>query len=150
MKQDSTFMAIVLDRSGSMSSVRDDAIGGFKTFLAEHQKLPGEALLTLVQFNDGYEVVHDGVLVAVVPPLTPETYVPGGNTALLDAMGRTIDSVGAKLQSMPEGERPGKVIVVVISDGQENASREYTAQHVKSMIDQAAQMKAGAKKGKSM
>jgi len=129
-------MAIVLDRSGSMSTLRDDAIGGFNTLLADQKKAPGEALLTLVQFDHEYQIVHDGKPLGEVPPLNAQTYVPRGQTAYLDALGRTIESVGAKLSGMPDADRPARVIVVVITDGLENASVEYTAARVQALIEQ--------------
>jgi len=89
----------------------------------------------LVQFDDQYEVVHAGVPIKDVPLLTSETYVPRAMTALHDAMGRTINDVGARLASMPEEDRPGKVLVVVITDGHENASKEFTSEKVLEMVN---------------
>jgi uncharacterized protein YegL len=135
MKQNLTQITIVLDRSGSMSSVRDATISGFNEFVEGQKKAPGEANLTLIQFDDGnpYEVVFDKP-VADVPKLTVETYVPRGGTPLHDALGRTMVSLGAKLKKMPEAERPEKVVIVTMTDGLENMSREYTAVQVADMI----------------
>jgi hypothetical protein len=129
-----TEIVCILDRSGSMDVIRDDAIGGFNAFLADQQRLPGEATLTLVLFNDGYQVVYQSVPIGKVKPLTKEDFVPGSMTALLDAVGRTIVSVGKRLTALPEEQRPGKVIVGILTDGQENASREYTRDQVFRMI----------------
>ena len=134
MRSDLTEIAFVLDRSGSMNPIAGDAIGGFNTFLAAQQAHPGAARLTLVLFDHEYLVPHRGVEIGVVPPLDAATYVPRGMTALLDAVGRTIDDLGERLAAMPEEERPGKVIVAILTDGQENASRDYTFAKVSAMI----------------
>lgn len=125
MKDDLTYVVIVLDRSASMSTVASEVIKGFNTFLEEHKKEPGEALLTMVQFNGEYNVVHKGVPLKNVPPLTSATYKPMGWTALLDALGVAIDTTGAELAAMKEEDRPSKVIVLVLTDGEENSSKEY-------------------------
>lgn len=134
MKPNSMLAAIVIDRSGSMSSVVDDTIGGFNTLLREQQQLHGDVRMTLVQFDDHYDVLHSATPVRHVAPLNHATYVPRGWTALLDAIGRTIDDVGASLAAMPEHERPARVILVVLTDGAENASRVFTGQRVREMI----------------
>ncbi len=134
MRADLTEIAFVLDRSGSMNPIAADAIGGFNTFLAAQQALPGQARLTLVLFDHEYLVPHNNVDIHAVPPLDATTYVPRGMTALLDAVGRTIDDAGARLAATPEAERPAKVIVAILTDGQENASRDYTFVKVAAMI----------------
>lgn len=127
-------LTVVLDRSGSMSSVADETISGLNHFLAEQRKLPGTAAFTLVQFDTAYEFVHRGIPIAAVPPLTRETFVPRGMTALLDAVGRAINETGERLAATPEQDRPGKVIFVILTDGQENSSREFTRQRIFEMI----------------
>ena len=102
MRPDLTDIAFVLDRSGSMNSIAGDAIGGFNTFLAQQQAQPGAAHLTLVLFDHEYLVPHDNVDIHSVPPLDDRTYIPRGMTALLDAIGRTIDAVGVRLAATPE------------------------------------------------
>lgn len=134
MRADLTEIACVLDRSGSMNAIAGDAIGGFNTFLAAQQALPGTARLTLVLFDHEYQLAHNNVPIQDVPPLDEHTYVPRGMTALLDAVGRTIDDMGARLAATPEAERPAKVIVAILTDGMENASRDYTYDKVSSMI----------------
>lgn len=134
MKQDLTDISIVLDRSGSMESIRNDTIGGFNTFLKTQQEAPGEANLTLVQFDDRYEVVHNGIRVQDVPELTALTFVPRGYTALLDAIGRTITDTGTRLSALSEDQRPSKVIFVILTDGEENASKEFTRDKINEMI----------------
>ena len=134
MKANLTDISIVLDRSGSMSSVKTDTIGGFNEFLKSQKDCPGEAILTLAQFDDRYEIVHDGKNIQDVPPLDDKTFVPRGNTALLDAIGRTINATGARLSILHEDSRPSKVIFVILTDGQENASKELTREKVMEMI----------------
>lgn len=120
-------IAVVLDRSGSMGAVRSDAIHGFNTLLEDQKKVPGEATLSLVLFNTNHVTVHENVALDKVPPLTEASYVPSGGTALLDAVGWTIDSIGKRLANTPEARRPGRVIVAILTDGEENSSREYTS-----------------------
>ena len=134
MNDNLTDISIVLDRSGSMSTVRSDTIGGFNTFLAEQKREDGDVTLTLAQFDTDYEIVHPGIPLNDVPELTDETFVPRGMTALLDALGRTINETGARLSAMPEEQRPGRVIFVIITDGKENSSREFTKNVINSMI----------------
>ncbi|MBY0436880.1 MAG: VWA domain-containing protein, partial [Burkholderiales bacterium] len=130
MENTLTEIAVVLDRSGSMESARTDTIGGFNAFLAEQVDDAGDVNVTLAQFDNEYDVVYLREPIRRAPRLTADTYVPRGSTALLDAIGRTIDELGARLAAMPAAERPGKVIFVVITDGLENASRDYTREQV--------------------
>jgi uncharacterized protein YegL len=125
-------IACVIDRSGSMSAIRNDAIGGFNTFLAEQKAVPGEAKLTLVLFDHEYFVLHDAVDIQNVPALKTEDFVPRGTTALFDAVGRTIDSIGARLDKA--ATKPDKVIVVILTDGVENASHDYERSRIAEMI----------------
>lgn len=119
----------ILDRSGSMSAIWHDAIGGFNTFLKKQQEEPGEALMTMVLFDDHYEVPVKATPLKDVLPLTDQTYVPRGMTALNDAIGRSLSELFSR--------NPERAIVVVLTDGQENASREYTSDKVKDLIKQA-------------
>lgn len=134
MNQDLTDITVILDRSGSMQGVRDDTIGGYNSFMAAQAKLPGHARVSLVQFDDRYEVVYRDVACGQVRPLDQTTFVPRGSTALLDAIGTTVNNIGARLAAMPELVRPAKVVVVIITDGHENASREFTRERVFEMI----------------
>lgn len=134
MKTNYTHIAVILDRSGSMQALIKDVIGGFNTFVKEQKALPGEATFTLVQFDDKYEVVHDFVDIQKVPTLTEETYNARNMTALLDAVGVTIKTVGEKLAAMPEDQRPSKVLVSIYTDGQENSSKEYNWPQIAKMI----------------
>ena len=131
---DKTLIAALLDRSGSMQAIADDMRGGFDAFIAKEAKEAGEAgttLVTLAQFDDEYDVVYRNRPIKTVPKLTLE---PRGWTALLDAIGRFVTEVGAALAALPEDERPGTVTVVVITDGLENASSEWTAEGVRAAI----------------
>lgn len=130
-----TSIHVVLDRSGSMNPVRADIIGGFNAFLAEQRAHPSDAWLTLAQFDDQYEVVLDHVSLGDVPELDETRYVPRGQTALLDAIGRTLVAAHARIAALPEPHRPGKVVFVVMTDGLENASREFARAHVMSLIE---------------
>jgi hypothetical protein len=132
VRQDLTDITVVMDRSGSMEACRTDAEGGLNQFVEDQKKQGGEALFTLVQFDTEYEFVHKGVPVRDVPRLT---LVPRGSTALLDALGRAIVETGERLTAMPEGDRPGLVVFVILTDGGENASREYTRAKVKEMVE---------------
>ena len=127
-------IGFVLDRSGSMNAMKDEAVGGINAFLESQRKLPGQAGLTLVLFDHEYIVVHDGVPIKNVPPLNNDTYVPRGTTALLDAIGRTINTIGERLDKTPKPERPGKVIVAILTDGLENASQEFKRKEIFKMI----------------
>lgn len=134
MKQDLTFIAVVLDRSGSMQSVSEDTIGGFNGFLEEQQACPGEALFTLVQFAE-HACVPAPIPISDMRPLNEDTYRATGNsTALYDAIGATIDSVGARLHCLSEKDRPGKVLIMIQTDGHENSSTHYTRAQVAKMI----------------
>ncbi len=136
-----TEIVCIVDRSGSMHRIREDAIGGFNAFLAEQKELPDPAKLTLVLFNHRYELVHDGVGLQDVPELDDRTYAISGSTALLDAVGMTIDNVRNRIETLSDGEKPGAVIVAILPDGLENSSREYTRQQVFEFIK--AQREAG-------
>ena len=135
MKQDLTSINVIIDKSGSMGHLATDTMGSFNSFVAEQKLVPGEAVFTLCTFNEHPVLVHDFVKLASVPDLNRKSYYPNGGTALLDAMGTTINSVGAKLSALPEDERPSKVIFLIITDGQENSSRSFTKEQVKSMVE---------------
>jgi hypothetical protein len=134
MKEGYTHISLVLDRSGSMQTMRDDAIGGFNAFLADQQAFPGEATFTFAQFNDSYELIYPFANLQEVEPLTRETFVPSGTTALLDAIGKCMNETGKHLAAMPESARPEKVIFTILTDGQENSSREFSLGQIKGMI----------------
>lgn len=132
MKSDYTHISVVLDRSGSMSSIKNDAEGGLKEFLESHRKAKGTTTLTLVKFDAVYEVEYDMTPLNDVGHVTLE---PRGSTALLDAIGRTITITGEKLRALPEDQRPQYVFVVIITDGQENSSVEFEKPAIKEMVE---------------
>ena len=134
MRTDLTELLMILDMSGSMYSLRDDTIGGYNSLIEEQKKEEGSAIVTTVLFNDGYSVVHDRIDINDVKPMTSADYVPQGTTAMLDAVGKAITSIGQKLAETPEEQRPSKVMVTIITDGYENASREYSWDVIKAMI----------------
>lgn len=117
-----------------MGSIEDSAINGFNDFLREQQSSEGDARITLLLFNDQNEKMVDGVPIAEMVSLTKETYTPDGMTALCDAVAKGIDDLGSKLAALPEDERPGAVVVAILTDGLENSSRHFTAEDVKSRI----------------
>ena len=139
MKNHYSEIAFVLDRSGSMESCREAAIEGFNSFLQEQQRTEGLAKLTLILFNDEYLVPIDALPVAEILPLDNDSYVPRGSTALLDAIGRTIDELGARLAALPEQDRPMQVIVAILTDGLENSSQNYTWQQIADAIKQQSE-----------
>lgn len=132
--KDATEIVVVIDKSGSMRSKQNDAIGGFNGFLEDQKKEPGEANLTLIMFDTTYNVCYTGKPIAGVEPLNHDTYRPGGGTALNDALARGIIETGKRLADMPEADRPEKVICVVITDGEENSSKEHTKEQVQEMV----------------
>ena len=125
MNTELTEIIFVLDKSGSMHSVVDDTIGGFNQFLKDQQEIPGEAVFTFIEFDHRYQVLETAELLENVQNLTNETYKPSGSTALLDAVGRTINETVNRHAELPDSKRPGKVMLVVLTDGEENSSREY-------------------------
>lgn len=134
MKQNLIELVFILDRSGSMHGLEADTIGGFNAMLQKQKSLEGEVLVSTVLFSDGYDLLHDRLPIAQVNELTEREYAVGGCTALLDAIGRTIDAIGREQrQAMPE-DRPAKTIFVITTDGMENASRECSRAQVKTMV----------------
>ena len=135
MKASLTELVFLLDKSGSMSGLANDTIGGFNTMIKKQKDEDGEAYVTTVLFDNYNQILHDHLPLVEVPLLTEKEYLPMGSTALLDAVGNTINSVGARLNSTPEEERPEKVIFIITTDGYENSSREFTKAKVKEMIE---------------
>jgi uncharacterized protein YegL len=135
MKDGLTEIIAILDNSGSMANLTNDTIGGYNTFINDQKNIPGEAILTTVFFNTNYQIFHDRMDIKKVKPITEKEYHAGGSTALLDAMGKTINNVGLQLHNMAEDERPSKVIVFIITDGEENASKEFTNEKIKEMVE---------------
>lgn len=135
MVTNSALIAVVLDRSGSMENIRQDTIGGFNAFLEEQRKVPGRCLFTLAQFDTVYEIVAHNIPLTDAQPLTRNTFVPRGGTALLDAMGRTLNTLEQDLAELEKtSNKPEKIYFVVITDGEENQSHEFTRDQVFKMI----------------
>ena len=135
MNKNLTEIVYILDRSGSMSGLEKDTIGGYNSFLEKQKKEDGDAVVTTVLFDDKYDMVHDRVDIKKVKALTNKEYYARGMTALLDAIGKTINQVSARHKTMVDSAVPAKTVVVIITDGMENASKEYKLQTVKAMIE---------------
>lgn len=133
-KENFTAIAVVLDKSGSMAHTANDTIGGLNTFIAEQKNVPGDATFTLVQFNNEVEITHDFVKLADVKTLTALDYRATGGTALYDAIGFTVNKLGAKLSELPEEERPSSIIVAIMTDGEENASKTFSMHKIAEII----------------
>lgn len=129
-KPNSTDITVILDRSGSMGSIASDMCGGFDSFVRKQRQLPGECTISLVQFDTVRETVYSAVPIHDVPPLV---LVPRGSTALHDAIGHTINETGRRLRALPEHLRPAQVLLMIISDGHENASSEFAGSTIEQM-----------------
>ena len=127
-----THLAFLLDRSGSMMSIKSDTEGGFNAYIASQRSQPGRCTVTLAQFDHEYEEVFAGRPITDVPPLDLQ---PRGTTALNDSIARLVQSTGDFLAAMAPDERPGAVIVGIMTDGMENASAEWTRPAVKALIE---------------
>jgi uncharacterized protein YegL len=136
MKKGLTELVFILDKSGSMGGLESDTIGGFNSMLEKQKKVPGECNITTVLFDNNYELLHDRIDIRAVSPITETEYCVGGSTALLDAIGRTINKIGNAQKHTSDEYRAEKVMFVIITDGQENSSREYSSRQVKQMIEQ--------------
>ena len=134
MKKNLTELVFILDKSGSMSGLEKDTIGGYNSLMEKQRKLDGECVITTVLFDNRYELLHDRIDLRAVAPITEKEYFVGGATALLDAIGRTIHKIAAVQEHTAEEYRAEKVMFVIITDGEENASREYSAAQVKELI----------------
>lgn len=129
-----TEIICILDRSGSMGSIATETIGGFNNFIDEQKKVEGKARVTLVQFDNVYEVVYEGMKLKTVPVLDSDTFKPRGMTALFDAIGKTLTNQQKRIDDEKWAD---KVIVLILTDGEENASQEYNEQSVKALTKEA-------------
>jgi hypothetical protein len=125
MKKDLTWIVYVLDESGSMNSIKNDTIGAFNQFISEQQKVEGEASCTLVKFNSKIEKVYENVSILKIPNLDESNYKPSAMTRLYDAIGSTIKETKSSIKMLPEENQPEKVLFVILTDGQENTSKEF-------------------------
>jgi uncharacterized protein YegL len=121
-----TEIVCIIDRSGSMDAIKTDAIGGFNRFLTDQKKEPGKSTMTIVMFDHEYQIVNSGTPLQDIKPLNDTIFVPRGSTALLDAIGRTINEVNSR--------NPNKVLIMILTDGHENSSKEFLKSQIKTMI----------------
>jgi len=135
MKTDLTELVFILDRSGSMSGLESDTIGGYNAMLKKQQQEPGEATVTTVLFDDEYQLLHDRINIKGISPITEKEYFVRGTTALLDAIGKTIHKIHNAQQNTSHEHRADKVLFVITTDGRENASREYTYPKIKEIVE---------------
>jgi len=134
LKENYCHIVAIIDRSGSMSGLETEVINGFNKFVEDQKKAPGSATMSLIQFDNEYEVNFEFTDIQDVKDLNNDTYIPRGMTAMYDAIGKAITSTGVKFSEMDENERPDKVVVLIQTDGAENASQEYNALTIKNMI----------------
>jgi hypothetical protein len=135
MKTNLTELVFILDRSGSMSGLESDTIGGYNALLKKQKEGPGEAIVTTVLFDDNYELLHDRINVKGIRPITEKEYFVCGCTALLDAIGKSINKIVNVQRNTNEQEQAGKVMFVITTDGMENASKEYNYEKIKKMVE---------------
>ncbi|MDD4290955.1 MAG: VWA domain-containing protein [Clostridia bacterium] len=136
MRKDLAELVLILDKSGSMSGLEKDTIGGFNSTMEKQKLLEGECRITTVLFNSTYELLHDRVDIQAISPITDKDYRVGGGTALLDAIGFAIQKIERVQNSVAEEYRAGKVLFVIITDGEENSSRSFTSDTIKLKIEQ--------------
>jgi hypothetical protein len=139
MKKGLSELVLIIDKSGSMWSIRDDTIGGYNTYINEQKKLDGEAKVTTVFFSSDYQVLNECEDIREIKDLNTDNYKPNGSTALLYTVGSMIEKVGKRLSNTPECKRPEKVIFSILTDGEENTSNQctpiYTREKIKEMIE---------------
>lgn len=134
MKTNLTELVFILDRSGSMAGLESDTIGGYNALLEKQKEEPGDAIVTTVLFDDNYELLHDRINVKGIRPITEKEYFVCGCTALLDAIGKTINKIVNVQRNTIEEEGADKVMFVITTDGMENASKEYNYENIKKMV----------------
>ena len=135
MKNNATELVFILDRSGSMAGLERDTIGGFNAMLKKQQAIEGECRITTVLFDNQINILHDRLDIQAIGSLTEKDYQVGGSTALLDAIGSTINKIGNVQKHSSHEHRASKVLFVIITDGEENSSREFSSERVKKMTE---------------
>ena len=140
MKNDLTELVFILDKSGSMSGLESDTIGGFNSLLEKQKDEPGDVVVTTVLFNDNMKYVHDRVDIKAVNYMTRKDYTADGCTALLDAVGNTIKHIIEKQKELKEEYLPSKTMIVITTDGMENSSREYDYPDIKKLIEKQKEL----------
>ena len=135
MRKGLTEVVFILDRSGSMSGLEADTIGGYNSMLSKQKQEEGEAIISTVLFDDQTEILHDRKSLDKVERITDKDYYVRGCTALLDAVGGAIHHIGKVQKEMPEEDRPEKTLFIITTDGMENASKRYSYGRVKKMVE---------------
>ena len=135
MKKDLVELVFILDRSGSMSGLESDTIGGFNSMLDKQKHTAGEAIVSTVLFDDQFEVLHNRKRISEIKSISKEQYYVRGSTALLDAIGRSIVKMASVYRKLKTDEKPEKTVFVITTDGMENASREFSKSRIKEMIE---------------
>ena len=139
MKKNLTELVFILDRSGSMQGLESDTIGGFNSMLSKQKGLEGTALVTTVLFDDDWTLLHDRIAIDGVKTLTTRDYTVGGRTALLDAIGMTIEKIQSAQRHTAEEEQPEKTVFVITTDGQENASHSFSRSKIRQLVQDKQQ-----------
>ncbi|MGE7664331.1 vWA domain-containing protein [Ureibacillus composti] len=140
MKSNLTELVFILDRSGSMSGLEADTIGGYNSMLAKQKSADGDAIVTTVLFNHEVELLHDRINVKGIAPITNNDYEVAGTTALLDAIGFAINKIKKAQKATIKEERAGKVLFVITTDGMENSSSEFNYNKIKQLIEQQKEL----------
>lgn len=140
MKKNLTELVFILDRSGSMSGLEDDTIGGFNSFIDKQKNVDGKCLVSTVLFNSRSKIIYDRVSLDEISKMTRSDYVPGGSTALIDAMGDAIHHIKNVHKYIREEDVPNNTVFVIITDGQENDSHKYSSDEVKAMVNKQKEM----------
>lgn len=135
MKKNLTELVFILDRSGSMSGLESDTIGGYNSMLSKQKEEEGEVIITTVLFDDEYELLHDRISIKGVDSITDKEYFVRGTTALLDAIGKTLNKIINVQRNTAENEKAENIMFVIITDGMENSSYEYNYDKIKNMIE---------------
>lgn len=135
MKKDLVELVFILDRSGSMSGLEEQTIGGFNRLISEQKEVKGEAIVSTVLFDDAFEVIHNRLPIQRIESMTSKEYYVRGSTALLDAIGRSIVKIRHIHQKLDEEAKPEKTLFFIITDGMENASKEFDYTHIKDYIE---------------
>ena len=140
MKTNKTELVFIVDRSGSMSGLERDTIGGYNSLLGKQRLEEGSAIVTTVLFDDKFELLHDRMDIHAISPISEKDYFVRGSTALLDAIGKTINKIGNVQKHTKPEMRADKVLVIITTDGMENSSVEYSYDRVKMMIERQKNM----------
>ena len=143
MKKNLTELVMILDRSGSMAGLEADTIGGYNAMLGRQRELDGEVIVSTVLFDDHIDVIHDRLPIDRVPQITEKEYYVRGCTALLDAVGGAVHHIANVHKYAREEDRPEKTIFVITTDGMENASRQYSYEKVRRMVEKEKRNMAG-------